>query len=131
MYDWIVDIDFLSNIATNGWPVIFSKNFLKNSPHNVRASISPINENNSGRDDASKDKVPWEGAIVAVVGLYDKGKTFVTPTVENAKSKKYPIVRPLYYYYLTKDAKLVKPFIDYVLSAEGQKTVSTVGYISL
>ncbi|HRI33876.1 MAG: PstS family phosphate ABC transporter substrate-binding protein [Saprospiraceae bacterium] len=72
-----------------------------------------------------------ENNLKAINVSYDKGKTFVTPTVENAKSKKYPIVRPLYYYYLTKDAKLVKPFIDYVLSAEGQKTVSTVGYISL
>ncbi|MEP7194964.1 MAG: PstS family phosphate ABC transporter substrate-binding protein [Saprospiraceae bacterium] len=72
-----------------------------------------------------------EKNIKAISVSYDKGKTYVQPTVENAKSKKYPIVRPLYYYYLTKDQKLVKPFIDYVLSLEGQKTVSQVGYITL
>jgi phosphate transport system substrate-binding protein len=62
---------------------------------------------------------------------YDKGKTYVEPTVANAKNKSYPIVRPLYYYYLTKDAGRVKPFIDYILSAEGQKVVSGVGYIAI
>jgi phosphate transport system substrate-binding protein len=60
---------------------------------------------------------------------YDKGKTFVAPSLENAQNKSYPVTRPLYYYYLTKSEKQVKPFIDYILSAEGQKTVVTEGYI--
>ena len=60
---------------------------------------------------------------------YDKGKTFVAPTLENAKNKSYPVTRPLYYYYLTKVEKQVKPFIDYILSAEGQKTVVSEGYV--
>lgn len=62
---------------------------------------------------------------------YDKGKTFIEPTIANAKNKSYPIVRPLYYYYLTKDEAKVKSFVDYVLSDEGQKVVSEVGYITL
>ena len=62
---------------------------------------------------------------------YDKGKTFVEPTVTNAKNKTYPVVRPLYYYYLTKDESKVKPFIDYILSVEGQKVVSEGGYINI
>lgn len=62
---------------------------------------------------------------------YDKGKTFIEPTVANAKNKSYPIVRPLYYYYLTKDEKMVKPLVDFILSPEGQKIVTEVGYISL
>ena len=62
---------------------------------------------------------------------YDKGKTFVEPTVANAKNKSYPVVRPLYYYYLTKDGAKVKSFIDYILSEEGQKVVNDVGYITL
>jgi phosphate transport system substrate-binding protein len=62
---------------------------------------------------------------------YDGGKTFVAPSVENAKNKTYPVSRPLFYYYnKTTEAKL-KPFIDYILSAEGQKLVSDVGYVPL
>ncbi len=72
-----------------------------------------------------------ENNIKALNVSYDKGKTYVTPSVESAKSGKYPIVRPLYYYYLTKDEKNIKPFVNYVLSAEGQKIISDVGYITL
>lgn len=62
---------------------------------------------------------------------YDKGKTYVEPTMANAKNKSYPVVRPLYYYYLTKVEKNVKPFIDFILSAEGQKVVEAVGYVPI
>jgi len=62
---------------------------------------------------------------------YDKGKTFVAPTMETAKNKTYPIVRPLYYYYNTKVESKVKPFLDFILSAEGQKIVEQVGYVPL
>jgi phosphate transport system substrate-binding protein len=72
-----------------------------------------------------------EKTVKALNVSYDKGKTFVEPTVPNAKSKSYPIVRPLYYYYLAKDAGKVKSFIDYILSVEGQKVVSEVGYITV
>lgn len=62
---------------------------------------------------------------------YDAGKTFVAPTFDNAKNKSYPVVRPLLYYYNTKEEAKVKPFIDYLLSAEGQRIVKEVGYIPL
>ena len=62
---------------------------------------------------------------------YDKGKTFIPGSYENAKNKSYPITRPLYYYYPAKVESLVKPFVDYVLSAEGQGIVDQVGYIKL
>ena len=67
--------------------------------------------------------------VKALKVSYD-GKTFVEPTVANAKNKTYPIVRPLFYYYNSAKEKLVKAFIDFVLSAEGQKIVEQVGYIS-
>ncbi len=60
---------------------------------------------------------------------YDKGKTYVKPSVANAQNKSYPIVRPLYYYYVLKSEAKVKPFIDFVLSPSGQKIVSEVGFI--
>lgn len=62
---------------------------------------------------------------------YDQGKTYVAPSVENAKNKTYPVVRPLYYYYEAKSEAAVRPFIDFVLSPTGQKIVSEVGFITL
>jgi phosphate transport system substrate-binding protein len=61
---------------------------------------------------------------------YDKGKTYIPASFANAKNKTYPIVRPLFYFYNTSLEKKVKPFVDYILSAEGQKVVEEVGYVS-
>lgn len=61
---------------------------------------------------------------------YD-GKIFVNASVEAAINKTYPIVRPLFFYYPTSKEAMVKPFVDYVLSPEGQKVVDEVGYIKL
>ncbi len=59
------------------------------------------------------------------------GKTFVEPTMQNAMNKTYPITRPLYFYYLTKTEPSVKPFVDFILSAEGQKIAKDEGYVPL
>ena len=50
---------------------------------------------------------------------------------ETAKNGSYPIVRPLFFYYPTSKEAYVKPFVTYVLSADGQKTVDEIGYITL
>jgi len=70
-------------------------------------------------------------SVKAINVSYDKGKTFTEPSVANAKNNTYPIVRPLYYYYLTTAEKKVKPFIDYILSDKGQKIVSEIGFITV
>lgn len=62
---------------------------------------------------------------------YDKGKTYVEPSMTNALNKTYPIIRPLYFYYNTTLEAKVKPFIDYVLSKEGQANVKATGYVPL
>ena len=69
--------------------------------------------------------------VKAIRVSYDKGKTYVEPSVANAKNETYPIVRPLYYYYVTTAESSVKPFIDYVLSGAGQKIVSEIGFITV
>lgn len=62
---------------------------------------------------------------------YDQGKNYVKATIANARSNKYPVVRPLYYYYLTKDEPKLKPFINFAMSSEGQKLVTEIGYVSV
>ncbi len=70
-------------------------------------------------------------SVQAIHISYDSGKTFIKPSVANAQNKTYPIVRPLYYYYVLKSESKVKPFIDYILSSEGQKIVSQIGFIKI
>ncbi len=69
--------------------------------------------------------------VKAIHVSYDKGATYTEPSVANAKNKSYPIVRPLFFYYVTTSEKVVKPFIDYILSDKGQKTVSEIGFITI
>ncbi len=69
--------------------------------------------------------------VKALEVSYDKGTTFVAPKIETAKNKTYPISRPLYYIFDKKNAEKAKPFVDFALSAEGQKLVEEVGYIPL
>lgn len=72
-----------------------------------------------------------EKSVKALKVSFNKGKTYVEPTVENAINKSYPITRPLYIYYLKSVEKTVNPFLNYILSAEGQKLVLEVGYVPL
>lgn len=57
------------------------------------------------------------------------GKKYVAPTIETSKNGTYPIVRPLLYYYDIKKTKVVSPYINFVLSKQGQGIVRQVGYI--
>jgi phosphate transport system substrate-binding protein len=68
---------------------------------------------------------------VKPLGVSFDGKTFEKPSFKGAKTGTYPVSRPLFYYYLVSKEKAVKPFLDYVLSKEGQKTVDEVGYVSI
>lgn len=72
-----------------------------------------------------------EKTVKALDVSYDKGKTYVEPNVENAKSKKYPITRPLYYYINGSNSAKVNPLINFILSAEGQKIVLAEGYVPI
>ncbi len=55
----------------------------------------------------------------------------VLPGVETALDGTYPVARPLLYYTNGEPAGIIKAFIDYVLSAEGQAKVTEVGYVPL
>ena len=59
---------------------------------------------------------------------YDNAN-YAAPTLENAISKKYPIVRPLFYYYNKKNEAQVAPLLKFVLSPEGQEIIKKSGYI--
>jgi phosphate transport system substrate-binding protein len=55
----------------------------------------------------------------------------VLPSVEAAQDGSYPISRGLYYYTDGEPAGIIKSFIDYCLSAEGQERVTESGYVPL
>ena len=70
-------------------------------------------------------------SVSAVSVSYDKGTTYIAPSMETAKNKTYPVVRPLYFYYLKTLENGLKPAMNWVLGTEGQKIVEETGYVPL
>lgn len=70
-----------------------------------------------------------EKTTKAIQVSFDQGKSYVAPGLKTAKNNTYPIVRPLYFYALAGNAKQNKPFLDFVLSKDGQAIVLTEGFI--
>jgi phosphate transport system substrate-binding protein len=69
--------------------------------------------------------------VKAIKVSFDEGKTFVSPSIQSAQNNTYPVSRPLYYFYNVNKQETVKPFVDYILSEEGQKIVLDVGYVPI
>jgi phosphate transport system substrate-binding protein len=53
----------------------------------------------------------------------------VLPSLETALDGSYPIARPLFFYTDGEPTGVIKAFIDYCLSEEGQQTLVDVGYV--
>ena len=59
------------------------------------------------------------------------GASAVLPSVETALDGTYPVARPLLFYTNGEPTEIMKAFIDYCLSSEGQQQVLKVGYVPL
>lgn len=61
----------------------------------------------------------------------DASSLGVSPSIETAQDKTYPIARPLYIYTAGEPEGKVKRFIDFVQSPEGQEIVRTMDFVPL
>lgn len=59
------------------------------------------------------------------------GDPAVLPGVDDARSGKYPLARKLFLYTVGEPTGAAKQFVDFALSAEGQKLLAETGYVSL
>ena len=55
----------------------------------------------------------------------------IEPTANNAKNKTYPIVRSLHMFTNGEAKGIAKQYLDFVISSEGQKIVSELGFIPI
>jgi phosphate transport system substrate-binding protein len=58
-----------------------------------------------------------------------KDEPAIAPTVETAKSGEYPISRPLYIYTAGEPTGATKAYLEWVMSAKGQRIVLELGYV--
>jgi phosphate transport system substrate-binding protein len=82
-----------------------------------------------------KDKfgIGYGGAAYAVGVKHclvkkNEGSPAIAPTAETIAKNQYPITRYLYMYLRNKPTGEIKKYVDWILSADGQKIVTEVGY---
>jgi phosphate transport system substrate-binding protein len=68
---------------------------------------------------------------VKAVPVWYNANKIVAPTLDNVKTKTYPVSRDLYVITNGKPTGLAGDFITYILSADGQKIVADEGYVTL
>lgn len=66
---------------------------------------------------------------VKPVAISYDGNTYSLPSLQTSIDKKYPIIRPLYFYYDPANAKTIAPFIEYIESKTGQDIITESGFI--
>jgi phosphate transport system substrate-binding protein len=54
-----------------------------------------------------------------------------TPSNDSVQQKKYPYARPTFFSTNGEPAGLVKQFVDFTLSPDGQKIVANVGFVPI
>ncbi len=59
------------------------------------------------------------------------GDPAYAPTIENTISQRYPIARPLFMYTLGNPNETVKKYLEWIVSAQGQKVVIDNGFVPL
>jgi phosphate transport system substrate-binding protein len=131
--DWQIVV--LSRESNSGTYIYFREQVLKNENFRPDALLLPSSA-------AEVKEVANNPAAIAYLGVayvneqvkalgIKSGAEVVYPVNEAILSGKYPIARPLFIYTANEPAGLVKKFIEFMFSQEGQDIVGRIGYTPL
>ena len=67
--------------------------------------------------------------VKALAVSYDGGRHYVAPSVKSAMSGRYPVVRPLYYYYDKANEARVRPFLRFIDTKTARAKTLDLGFI--
>ncbi|MFA5880457.1 MAG: phosphate ABC transporter substrate-binding protein [Candidatus Margulisiibacteriota bacterium] len=136
-------IVILSREVNSGTHVYFKEHVLRNNDPKSKVEFAPKALMLSSSQ-AIADEVAQNSAAIGYYGMgyiskkqkavaiaKDVNLPFVKPTIDNVISNKYPISRPLFLYCNGKPAGIVKLFLDFALSKEGQKIVIATDFVPL
>lgn len=134
-------IVILSREVNSGTHVYFKEHVLRRNNPDSREEFAPQALLLSSSQ-AIADEVAGNPAAIGYYGMgyiSDKQKAiavakesqsqYVSPTIDNVLSGKYPISRPLFLYTNGEPQGLVKKFVDYDLSKEGQDIVVKTDFV--
>lgn len=134
-------IVLLSREVNSGTHVYFKEHVLRNNDPASKAEFSPKALMLSSSQ-AIADEIAANPAAIGYYGMgyispkqkavhiaKDAASPYEIPTIENVVKGNYPISRPLLIYTNGQPAGLVKKFVDYSLSVEGQKIVKETDFV--
>jgi len=133
----------LSREVNSGTHVYFKEHVLrKNDPNSKEEFVSSALMLSSSQ--AIADEVAGNSAAVGYYGMgyiskkqkplslaKDEKSEYEMPTIENVVNGKYPISRPLFLYTNGVPTGLVKKFVDFTLSQEGQDIVLATAFVPI
>ncbi|PIP21119.1 MAG: phosphate ABC transporter substrate-binding protein [Candidatus Omnitrophica bacterium CG23_combo_of_CG06-09_8_20_14_all_40_11] len=136
-------IVLLSREVNSGTHVYFKEHVLRKNDPNSKEEFAPSALMLSSSQ-AIADEVAGNSAAVGYYGMgyiskkqkplsiaKDEKSEYEAPTIENVINGKYPISRPLFLYTNGAPEGLVKKFIDFTLSKEGQDIVLATDFVPI
>ncbi len=136
-------IVLLSREVNSGTHVYFKEHILRKNDPNSKEEFAPGALMLSSSQ-AIADEVTGNPSAIGYYGMgyisakqkpvsvaKDETAEYVEPTIENVVSNKYPISRPLFLYTNGTPQGLVKKFVDFALSEEGQKIVLATDFVPI
>ncbi len=134
-------IVILSREVNSGTHVYFKEHVLRKNDPNSKEEFAPTALMLSSSQ-AIADEVAGNSAAIGYYGMgyiskkqkalslakYEKSE-YEAPTIENVINGKYPISRPLFLYTNGVPVGLVKKFVDFTLSKEGQDIVMATDFV--
>ena len=132
-------IEVLSRESSSGTFVFFQEHVMKKRDYSPKAMLLPATAAIVETVGADKGAVGYVGLgyatqagnkIKVLPVKADAASAAVMPSEATVKSGAYPVSRPLFFYTNGAPKGLVKRFIDFCLSPEGQQIVREQGYIA-
>jgi phosphate transport system substrate-binding protein len=136
-------IVILSREVNSGTHVYFKEHVLRKNDPNSKEEFSP-SALMLPSSQAIADEVATNPAAIGYYGMgyisnkqkplaiaKDSESKFIEPTVENVMNGTYPISRPLFLYTNCEPQGLIKEFIDFTLSKEGQEIVKQTDFVPI
>ena len=106
----------------------------------AEVASNALSQSSNGGVEQTVSQTPGAIGYIGLGFLSDRVKTLNVsfkegvvsePSMENAQAGTYPFTRPLYFYNLESATNAVKPFMDFILSAEGQQYAKEAGFIPI
>jgi len=122
--------------SNSGTYVFFKEHVLKNADYAEKYQALPgtaavINAVQKDPKGIGYGGIGYAKDVKTIAVAKDAATGPVAPTMENVLNNTYPLSRQLFWYTAGPPAGSVKEFVDWVVSADGQRIVSEVGYYPL